>query len=128
MLCSLSLFVLVFSMTQLDRFTPEWSVDNSTVNAYTLGEKDPRQRIYVYNDDGVSQASMQMCVHTSRCFSDPSKYIVDTIEADDIVNKDWEDNACMLIFPGGADSFYRVGLCDWLLRGLRMNWLAIYLI
>lgn len=96
------------SSSSIDRFTPEWSLDDSTVNAYTLGEKDPRQRIYVYNDEGVSPSSKQMCVHTFRCFSDPAKYIVDTIEADDIVNKDWEDNATLLIFPGGADRFYRV--------------------
>ena len=51
-----------------------------------------------------------MCVHTFRCFSDPAKYIVDTIEAEDIVSKDWEDNTVMLVFPGGADSYYRVGL------------------
>ena len=122
----------VANVLKPDRFTPEWSVDESTVNAYTLGEKDPRQRIYVYNDEGVSQASKQMCVHTFRCFSDPAKYIVDTIEADDVVNKvrfllrrerqDWEDNATMLVFPGGADKLYRVvvppgcdcsGSCRW---------------
>lgn len=122
----------VANVLKPDRFTPEWSLDESTVNAYTLGEKDPRQRIYVYNDEGVSQASKQMCVHTFRCFSDPAKYIVDTIEADDVVNKvrfllrrerqDWEDNATMLVFPGGADKLYRVvvppgcdcsGSCRW---------------
>ena len=35
---------------------------------------------------------------------------MDTIEAEDIVSKDWEDNTVMLVFPGGADSYYRVGL------------------
>lgn len=61
-----------------------------------------------------------MCVHTFRCFSDPAKYIVDTIEADDIVNKDWEDNATLLIFPGGADRFYRVCFisCSYIQRKL----------
>ena len=100
----------VGSLLKPDRFTPEWSVDSSTINAYTLGEKDPRQRIFVYNDEGVSPSSKQMCVHTLRSFSDPAKYIVDTIDAEEIKDKDWEDTAALLVFPGGADKFYRVGI------------------
>ena len=100
----------VGSLLKPDRFTPEWSVDSSTINAYTLGEKDPRQRIFAYNDEGVSPSSKQMCVHTLRSFSDPAKYIVDTIDAEEIKDKDWEDTAALLVFPGGADKFYRVGI------------------
>lgn len=93
---------------QPDRLIPEWSLDASTINAYTLGEKDPRKRIYVYNDEGVSPSSKQMVVHTLRSFSDPAKYMVDTLDADEMKNNDWEDNAAMLVFPGGADMYYRV--------------------
>ena len=93
---------------QPDRLIPEWSLDASTINAYTLGEKDPRKRIYVYNDEGVSPSSKQMVVHTMRSFSDPAKYMVDTLDADEMKDKDWEDNAAMIIFPGGADMYYRV--------------------
>lgn len=98
----------VGSLLKPDRFTPEWSVDSSTINAYALGEKDPRQRIFVYNDEGVSPASKQMCVHTLRSFSNPARYIVDTIDADELKEKDWEETAAMLVFPGGADKLYRV--------------------
>ena len=98
----------VGNLLKPDRLTPEWSLDPSTVNAYTLGEKDPRKRIYVYNDEGVSAASKQMVVHTMRSFSDPAKYLVDTLDADEMKEQDWEDNAAMIIFPGGADSYYRV--------------------
>ena len=97
----------VSNLLKPDRFTPEWSVDSSTINAYSLGEKDPRQRIYVYNDEGVSAASKQMCVHTFRSYSNPSSYIVDTINAEEFKNNDWEENAALLIFPGGADRYYR---------------------
>lgn len=98
----------VGNLLKPDRLTPEWSLDPSTVNAYTLGEKDPRKRIYVYNDEGVSAASKQMVVHTMRSFSDPAKYLVDTLDADEMKDQDWEDNAAMIIFPGGADCYYRV--------------------
>lgn len=98
----------VGNMLKPDKLTPEWSLDASTVNAYTLGEKDPRKRIYVYNDEGVSAASKQMVVHTMRSFSDPAKYLIDTLDADEMKDQDWEDNAAMIIFPGGADMFYRV--------------------
>ncbi len=61
--------------------------------------------IYIYKDDGVSVESLLQTTKTFQKHSVPEN-IVKTINADEVKNGEWMDNAVIFIMPGGADLHY----------------------
>jgi biotin--protein ligase len=63
-----------------------------------------KQTIYIYDDVGVGDESLKQMILTLKNFS--KKYTVKTINAEQIKNCDWTENAALFVIPGGADLHY----------------------
>ncbi|KAK8814164.1 hypothetical protein WA158_008026 [Blastocystis sp. Blastoise] len=93
-------------VSNMDVSSESWNSEPNTIHFNYIRENDPRKDIYVYADDGAGVSSRLMAVHSLRMFTDPSCYNVKLINADDFQKKNWEDNAALVLFPGGADRYY----------------------
>lgn len=64
------------------------------------------KRLLVYNDLGVGPMSR---TYTSTCLTemvDTNRCIVSEINSHQLILDNWENQCCLLVIPGGADSFY----------------------
>lgn len=74
----------------------------TTVTAATHSQQ--RNTIYIYQDDGVSSESLKHTVHTFRHLL--KKEAVKTINAKQVKEGLWTQNARLFVMPGGADLPY----------------------
>lgn len=61
--------------------------------------------IYVYQDEGVSQESFIQTTSTLENFLN-KKYVIKTINAQEVINSLWDKDAALFVMPGGADLPY----------------------
>lgn len=62
--------------------------------------------IFVYKDEGVGGLSVRALLHSLKKSSFAKKYLISTIQADELIYGDWENDAALLIVPGGRDTPY----------------------
>lgn len=63
-----------------------------------------KNQILVYNDSGVEETPLKQTLNMLHALTD--QYEIKTINANDIINTDWEENTALLVIPGGADIPY----------------------
>ncbi len=61
--------------------------------------------IYCYNDEGVCQGGLRN-LKTAILWSNDQNYLLEDINAENIIQGDWKSTAKCLIIPGGADLPY----------------------
>lgn len=64
-----------------------------------------RHTIYVYDDEGVSHASLTQTLNTFQSIF-RHHYKIQTINAEGVMNGEWSQDAVLFIMPGGADLPY----------------------
>lgn len=62
--------------------------------------------VYIYAGPGVSKTSLKQTESTLNELL-KSNYVIKQILPEQLINEDWEEHTALLIFPGGADTFYR---------------------
>jgi|LauGreDrversion4_2_1035121.scaffolds.fasta_scaffold212021_2 glutamine amidotransferase-like uncharacterized protein len=65
----------------------------------------PKKVIYIYNDLGVSESSIEHTIYTLKHLI-PEDYRINLITSEEIKKNNWVDEAALLIMPGGADIPY----------------------
>lgn len=61
--------------------------------------------VYIYAGPGVSQSSLSQTEHTMNLFLN-SRYSIEQILPEQIIHDKWEEQAALLVIPGGADIPY----------------------
>lgn len=67
-------------------------------------------KIVLYADQGVDGDSLKHLVKSLRESVDPSRYILERVDARALIEDPWEREAALLIIPGGRDIFYHSSL------------------
>ena len=67
-----------------------------------------KNTIYIYSDEGVSSESLMQTISTFNSLL--KKYVVKTINAIQVKNSNWYENAILFVMPGGADLPYAKAL------------------
>lgn len=62
--------------------------------------------IFVYKDDGVGGLSIRALLHSLKESASAKSYLISTIQAEDLAFGNWEQDAALLIVPGGRDTPY----------------------
>jgi glutamine amidotransferase-like uncharacterized protein len=61
--------------------------------------------IYIYNDAGVGETVLKHTIHTmNQLFS--NCYSVNTLNAEQVIEQSWQEDAVLFVMPGGADLPY----------------------
>ncbi|KIE04942.1 Biotin-protein ligase [Candidatus Jidaibacter acanthamoeba] len=64
-----------------------------------------KNTVYVYHDEGVSDESLLHTISTLKTIL-PSSYIVNKINANEVIEYKWTNKAALFVMPGGADLPY----------------------
>lgn len=64
-----------------------------------------KNKVYIYNDDGVSPESLEHTLSTFKKIVEP-KYSISTLNADAVKEGEWMQDAALFVMPGGADLPY----------------------
>lgn len=62
--------------------------------------------IFIYKDDGVGGLSIRALMHSLKNSLFSKSYFISTIQANELIYGDWENEAALLIVPGGRDIPY----------------------
>src|SRR6476620_3369467 len=64
-----------------------------------------KNSIYIYQDDGVSDESLSQTITTFQHMLAPA-YFIKTINAHEIIEGEWVQDAALFVMPGGSDLPY----------------------
>lgn len=70
-----------------------------------VGLASERNQILVYNDIGVAPLPLKQTLHMLKNLT-KNTYKIKTINAYDLINKNWESKTALIVIPGGADIPY----------------------
>lgn len=68
------------------------------------------KNILIYSSSGTSCDCVKDTYYFLQCFVLNSKYEIKYIQYWNIINENWEENTELIVFPGGADSWYEKNL------------------